>query len=249
MRDRFVAFLVEHRDAFERACVPGHVTASAWIVDAGRTRALLTHHRKLGKWLQLGGHVDGDRDVRRSALREATEESGLRSLRFVDGTMYDIDVHLIPARGAEPAHEHFDVRFALEADAAEPLVASDESHELAWVPLDVLVDYGADESVLRLARKTAGLVGYSAAVRGRFEFNLYPITAEDAACGSVDKTLALLGAQGWEIRAMTTLPVGSVLLALQRPLDEETPLPDATTLSATLSEPLTAPAPDDGRDR
>jgi len=81
-------------------------------------------------------------------------------------------------------------------------------------------------------------------VRGRFEFNLYPITADDAACGSVDTTLALLGAQGWEIRALTSLANGAVLLALQRPLDEETPLPDAGTLSATLAEPLTAPITD-----
>jgi hypothetical protein len=78
-------------------------------------------------------------------------------------------------------------------------------------------------------------------VRGRFEFNLYPITADDAACGSVDKTLALLGAQGWEIRALSLLENGALLLALQRPLDEETPLPDAGTLSATLAEPLTVP--------
>lgn len=154
MRDRFVAFLTAHDDAFERVCVPGHVTASAWIVDPSRTRALLTHHRKLGRWLQLGGHVDGDTDARRSALREAREESGLRSLRPIGGAIYDVDVHRIPARGAEPEHDHFDVRFVFEADPNEPLVVSDESHELAWIPLDRLAEYGADDSVLRLARKT-----------------------------------------------------------------------------------------------
>ena len=159
MRDRFVAFVLENAGAFDRACVPGHVTASAWIVDPLRTRALLTHHRKLGKWLQLGGHVDGDRDVRRSAMREATEESGLRSLRLVDGAIYDIDAHCIPAREGEPEHEHFDVRFAFEANADERFVVSDESHELAWIPLDALTSYGADESVLRLARKTPLLIG------------------------------------------------------------------------------------------
>ncbi|HEX3467350.1 MAG TPA: NUDIX hydrolase [Candidatus Elarobacter sp.] len=159
MRDRFAAFLTAHGDAFERACIPGHVTASAWIVDPARTRALLTHHRKLGKWLQLGGHVDGDRDVRRSALREAREESGLRSLRFAGDAIYDVDVHRIPARGTDPEHDHFDVRFAFEADPDEPLVVSDESHELAWISIDALDRYGADESVLRLARKTRLLVG------------------------------------------------------------------------------------------
>jgi 8-oxo-dGTP pyrophosphatase MutT (NUDIX family) len=154
MRDRLVAFVAEHPDAFERTLLAGHVTASAWIVDPSRTHALLTHHRKLGRWLQLGGHVDGERDVRRAALREAFEESGLRSLRFATDAIYDLDVHPIPARPDEPAHEHFDVRFAFVADPGEPLVVSAESRELAWVPIDALASYGVDESVLRLARKT-----------------------------------------------------------------------------------------------
>jgi 8-oxo-dGTP pyrophosphatase MutT (NUDIX family) len=159
MRERLVAFVAAHPDAFERALTAGHVTASAWIVDPARTRALLAHHRKLGKWLQLGGHVDGDPDVRRAALREAREESGLTSLRFASDAIYDLDVHAIPARPGEPAHEHFDVRFAFEADPAEPLVTSAESHALAWVALGDLPAYGADESVLRLGRKTGGISG------------------------------------------------------------------------------------------
>jgi 8-oxo-dGTP pyrophosphatase MutT (NUDIX family) len=157
MRERVVAFVGAHRDAFVRSLLIGHVTASAWIIDPGRTRTLLTHHRKLGKWLQLGGHVDGDPDVRHGALREATEESGLTSLRFASEAIYDLDVHPIPARGGEPAHEHFDIRFALEADPGEPLTVSAESKELAWVRLEALAGYGVDESVLRLARKTAML--------------------------------------------------------------------------------------------
>jgi 8-oxo-dGTP pyrophosphatase MutT (NUDIX family) len=159
MRDRLVTFVAAHPDALERALAIGHVTGSAWIVDPARTRALLTHHRKLGKWLQLGGHADGDPDLRRVALREAREESGLTSLRFAFGGIYDLDVHRIPARPGEPAHDHYDVRFAFEADPAEPLVVNEESKELAWIPLDGLARYGADESVQRLARKTARLAG------------------------------------------------------------------------------------------
>ena len=157
MRDRLATFVGAHPDAFERASALGHVTASAWIVDPGRTRALLVHHRKLGKWLQPGGHVDGDPDVRAAALREAREECGLASLRFAAPGIYDVDVHPIPARPGEPAHDHYDVRFAFEADPAEPLVVNAESQEVAWIALDALDAYGVDESVLRLARKTATL--------------------------------------------------------------------------------------------
>ena len=160
MRARLVAFVAEQPGAFERTLAIGHVTASAWVVDPPRAHALLAHHRKLGKWLQLGGHVDGDPDVRAAAIREAREESGLKSLRFASDGIYDLDVHAIPARPGEPAHEHFDVRFALEADPAEPLViAGAESLALAWIALGDLPAYGADESVLRLARKTGTIPG------------------------------------------------------------------------------------------
>lgn len=158
MAARIRALLVEQPQPFARTPVPpGHITASAWIVDASRTRTLLTHHRKLDRWLQLGGHADGDADVRRVAMREAREESGLASLRFVSPAIYDLDVHAIPERGSDLAHEHFDIRFALEADPLEPFVVSSESHALAWVEIADLASYGADESVLRLARKTAAL--------------------------------------------------------------------------------------------
>jgi 8-oxo-dGTP pyrophosphatase MutT (NUDIX family) len=158
MRRRLVAFLEAHGlEAFDRALAPGHVTASAWIVDPERTHAVLLHHRKLERWLQLGGHVDGDPDVRRSALREAREESGLRTLRLIAENIYDIDVHRIPARGSEPAHDHFDVRFALEADPREPLVRNEESHDVRWIALSDLESYAIDDSVRRLAAKTAAL--------------------------------------------------------------------------------------------
>lgn len=151
------AFVRAHPGCFERRLAIGHVTASAWVIDESGTHALLTHHRKLGRWLQLGGHADGDADLRRVALREAHEESGLRAIRFADSNIYDVDVHEIPARGAEPAHKHYDVRFAFVADRREPTTVSDESHELAWLPIAGLTAPGVDESVRRLAQKTASL--------------------------------------------------------------------------------------------
>jgi 8-oxo-dGTP pyrophosphatase MutT (NUDIX family) len=157
MAAALTAFVSANVACFERTLLIGHLTASAWVVDETYTHALLTHHRKLGKWLQLGGHADGESDVRRAALREATEESGLATLRFAHHAIYDIDVHPIPARGAEPAHHHYDVRFAFIADRNAPLVVSEESHALAWRPIAQLDVADIDESVRRLARKTAGL--------------------------------------------------------------------------------------------
>lgn len=152
-RDRIARFVEEHEACFERSLAIGHVTGSAWIVDAGRSRCLLTHHRKLDRWLQLGGHADGDADVLAVAMREAREESGLVSLRVVAPSIFDCDVHAIPGRGPEPAHHHYDVRFLLEADADEPLVVSEESRELAWVACEHVATLSPDDSVVRMVEK------------------------------------------------------------------------------------------------
>ncbi len=153
-RDRIVRFVESHADCFERSLAIGHVTGSAWIVDPSRSRCLLTHHRKLDRWLQLGGHADGDCDVLAVAMREAREESGLTSLRAVSTAIFDCDVHPIPERKSEAQHHHYDVRFLVEADPGEPLVVSDESHELAWIALDDVASRSGDWSVERMAAKT-----------------------------------------------------------------------------------------------
>ncbi len=150
-------FVEANAGCFERTTRAGHVTASAWVIDEDRTHALLTHHRKLGRWLQLGGHADGDGDVRRVARREAHEESGLTAIRSASDDIYDVDVHVIPARPGEPAHKHYDVRFAFIAARSDPLVVSDESHAVAWVPLASFELADTDDSVRRLARKTGSL--------------------------------------------------------------------------------------------
>lgn len=140
--------------AFDRDhFVPGHITASCWIVDPMGTSCLLTHHRKLNRWLQLGGHCDGDPDVIAAALREAREESGLDEFALLQEGIYDLDIHEIPARKTDPAHLHYDVRFAFRATTSDGLKISEESHDLAWVPLNRLREYTTEESVLRLARK------------------------------------------------------------------------------------------------
>jgi len=149
----FQEFLVGQADAFEREFAIGHFTGSAWLVSADGSRVLLTHHRKLGLWLQLGGHADGDTDLMRVALREAEEESGLDGLT-VEAEIFDLDRHCIPARGTDPEHWHYDVRFVVRAGANDAFVVSDESDALAWREIaEVARDETADASVRRMAGK------------------------------------------------------------------------------------------------
>lgn len=151
----FTELAAAHADAvaYRRDQFPGHFTGSAWLVSRDGERVLLTHHRKLGRWLQPGGHADGDSDLARVALREAEEESGLSGL-LVEPALFDLDRHAIPARGDEPEHWHYDVRFVLRATAGEDFVVSAESHDLAWRRIDELAgDPHADASVRRMARK------------------------------------------------------------------------------------------------
>jgi 8-oxo-dGTP pyrophosphatase MutT (NUDIX family) len=154
-----IAFVRSHPDCLLRSCPPGHLTGSAWILSPDRRSTLLTHHGKLGKWLQLGGHADGDPDLLAVALREAREESGLSGLRAVDPRLFDVDRHWIPDRGAEPGHWHHDLRFVLEADPSEPLTVSRESKALAWVEVASVASLNPEESMARMVRKTLLLGG------------------------------------------------------------------------------------------
>jgi len=140
-------------NAARRERQAGHLTGSAWLVTADGERVLLTHHRKLDRWLQLGGHADGDADLARVALREAEEESGLLDLE-VETIVFDLDRHRIPARGDEPEHWHYDVRFVVRARGSEAFVVGEESHALAWRDVaEIARDDAADVSLRRMARK------------------------------------------------------------------------------------------------
>ena len=149
----FRCFLDSSANVFDRSHGIGHFTGSAWLVSHDGKRVLLTHHRKLGRWLQLGGHADGDRDLARVALREAEEESGLSDL-VGETTAFDLDRHLIPARGQESGHWHYDVRYVVRATSNEHFLVREESHALAWCEIAQMADdLSMDASLRRMARK------------------------------------------------------------------------------------------------
>ena len=146
-RDEFLRFTDEHHDALLRTCVVGHLTGSALVVDPTSERMLLLHHRKLQKWLQPGGHADGDGNLAAVALREATEETGIEGLRVVVPAIH-LDVHRVEPPKEGP-HFHYDVRFLVLAPEGAKAIGNFESTALRWVTLDEL-DELIDEPNLRL---------------------------------------------------------------------------------------------------
>jgi 8-oxo-dGTP pyrophosphatase MutT (NUDIX family) len=132
LRQRFLDFIDAHpHDAHDRACAPGHLTASVLLLDHERARVLLHHHRKLARWLQSGGHCDGDANLYACARRELLEESGIAPA-WQSARPFDLDAHVIPARGREAEHVHWDVRYLAVAPPGARAVRSDESRALRW---------------------------------------------------------------------------------------------------------------------
>jgi 8-oxo-dGTP pyrophosphatase MutT (NUDIX family) len=160
-RDADAALVAATDRCFDRTLYePGHITGSAFVVDASSGRVLLHHHRRLDRWLQLGGHDDGEHDPLRTALREAREESGLPDLTPLTAAILDIDVHAIPARKAEPAHLHHDVRYALQTSRPEAIEQlHEESLDLAWLDFAEAARRMAEPGADRALRRLAALLG------------------------------------------------------------------------------------------
>ncbi|MFC9318789.1 NUDIX hydrolase [Streptomyces nigra] len=154
LRQVYLDHLAAHPDGLWKACSDGHVTASALVVDPDRGRVLLTLHRKLRMWLQMGGHCEpGDATLAAAALREATEESGVTGLTLLPGGPVRLDRHPIPA----PCNWHLDVQYAALAPSDAEHAISDESLDVRWFAYDEVPDV-ADDSVVRLLEATRAAV-------------------------------------------------------------------------------------------
>ena len=146
-------FLRKNKNCTSTDNLKGHITASAWVLSPDRTETLLPHHKKLNRWLQLGGHIDDAATIQEAALREAVEESGIENIHLIKHSIFDMDVHFIPARKEVAEHYHYDIRFLLQAEKTD-FVISEESNDLAWVKLIDIGNFVNEESVLRMCRKS-----------------------------------------------------------------------------------------------
>jgi 8-oxo-dGTP pyrophosphatase MutT (NUDIX family) len=150
LRQAYLDHLAEHPDGMWKSSEAGHITASALVIDPSRGRVLLTLHKKLRMWLQMGGHCEAqDASLAAAALREATEESGITGLSLLPGGPLRLDRHPIPA----PCHWHFDVQYAVLAPPDAEHAISEESLDVRWFAYDEVADV-ADESVVRLLEET-----------------------------------------------------------------------------------------------
>ena len=159
MRGAYLDYLAEHDDAMWRRCSPGHLTASALVLDLVARRVLLTLHPKVGRWLQTGGHCEpGDRTLASAALREATEETGIEGLELLDQPV-QLDRHPVGCQGpGEPDREHLDVQYVALAPDGADAVRGPESLDLRWWPVDALPE-GVDGSVRALVSRAVARAG------------------------------------------------------------------------------------------
>ena len=161
---RTESFVRETQNCTSRSHLQGHMTSSAFILDQSYTHILLSYHRKLQKWVQLGGHAEEEFDLSLTSIREAKEESGLDHFSLIPFKSYknmpfDLDIHLIPERKEAPEHFHYDFRFLLiTQDPPESIKISSESLDLRWVPLSEISSYSDEDSILRPIKK---IIDYS----------------------------------------------------------------------------------------
>ena len=152
-----ISFIEKHSDCFERTLEEGHITASSWLLDSTKEKALLLHHAKLDIWCQPGGHCDGNSDVLFTALKEAQEESGIKEIVSLKTTIFDIDIHSIPGKGSTPSHLHYDVRFLLQVSNQKEPSLNQESKGFLWIDKNQSSLPTKERSILRMWEKWQNL--------------------------------------------------------------------------------------------
>lgn len=154
--DQFLSLLKED-NCYTRERQSGHMTGSGWIVSHDFSQVLLLHHQKLDKWLQPGGHADGNEDIRQVAQNEVEEETSLSSY-LISPHIFDIDIHTIPLRKGTPEHLHYDIRFLFKATKEATIVKNSESRDLQWLSLEEALKYAENNaSIRRMILKTKNL--------------------------------------------------------------------------------------------
>lgn len=154
VKSKFLELLEEGKIAFQRQNLNRHITGSAFLLNQDLSKVLLTHHKKLGKWLQLGGHCDGNESALHTAFLESQEESGISDISILKEDIFDLNIHFIPKHKEVKEHYHYDVRYLLKANVSEDnIIISDESIDLRWFSLDELQKDNMDEDVAALGRK------------------------------------------------------------------------------------------------
>lgn len=152
IREQMLQFLNDYSNCFDRSCISGHFTASAFLLNKSGDSILLMYHKKLQMWLQPGGHCDGNADVLAVAIKEAQEESGIQNIKPVATKIFDLDIHKIPAYKNDPEHLHYDIRFLLQVQSNKQLIANDESEDLKWFHKDQPLPTN-EPSVVRMFHK------------------------------------------------------------------------------------------------
>ena len=156
--NRFTSFVENNANFLDRRNTSGHLTGSCALLDRNCQRILLSHHAKLNRWLQLGGHSEAENNLTAVALREAEEESGLQDIELLESSILDLDIHYIPSNSRESGHFHYDVRFLMVATGSNKYALSEESNALAWVSLDQVSEYTQETSIMRMISKAKIIV-------------------------------------------------------------------------------------------
>lgn len=152
-KNEIMSFVRQNPCCFLRSNLIGHITGSCFVLNPEADHILLTHHKKIGRWLQLGGHADGDHDILRVSLREAKEESGIENIVALSENIFDIDIHEIMEHKGVPKHKHYDIRFVFQAQNIDFKV-SNESLALRWVPLEEVASLDINNrSLIRMVQK------------------------------------------------------------------------------------------------